>query len=307
MGIPDFSHLPVTIRRLKLGKRQSIEIHRDLVRVTEKGLFATKWNEPVSAFKGVLLRQIVGGGGQYAHVAHLVELVHPDKDKTLRLYKSLRVEEVRKLREDAACALDLPLLDETVDGFVARAPEDLHKSVRDLAAAEKILVDFDADAPPARGVMWKHLEGELHVTLTVLANSYGTHIANALKFVVGALLFRLGLLFSDIEGDYLWVGLLLFGVMLMGGGGGRLLLDGIAKRRIVITPTELRYFRETPFGTFRHKAIPLNELESVRRIPKKGLLIESGTTSLSIGERLGEEQLLWFERFILAATINPPS
>ena len=57
MAIPDFSRLPVTIHRWKLGKRQTIEISRDLVRVTEKGLHASKWDEPVSAFKGILRRR----------------------------------------------------------------------------------------------------------------------------------------------------------------------------------------------------------------------------------------------------------
>ncbi|NIO21162.1 MAG: hypothetical protein GTN76_10580 [Candidatus Aenigmarchaeota archaeon] len=85
MGIPDITYLLVTIRRLKFGKRQTIEIHCDLVRVTEKGLFATKWSEPVSAFKGVLLRKIQRGGGKYSFWVHAVELVHPDKDKTLLL------------------------------------------------------------------------------------------------------------------------------------------------------------------------------------------------------------------------------
>jgi hypothetical protein len=303
MGIPDFSYLPVTIRRLKFGKRQTIEIQRDLVRVTEKGLFATKWSEPVSAFKGVLVREIMVGGGRYSspHVCHLIELVHPDKDKTLLLYKTTREEEMHKLREDAACALDLPLLDKIADGIVARAPEDLHKSVRDLAAEEKISVDFDPDAPPPTGIMWKHVEGELHVTLTVWATPYGKNIL----FFLGWSFAMLLIWQRSFEGNLrVVVGIL--GALIVVLYGGFLLMDGIAKRRILITPSEFRCFRETPFGTFGHKSMPLRELKSVRRNLKGNLVMESGTASVSI-DGVGKPELLWLERFILAATINPPS
>ena len=87
--IPDFSHLPVTIRRWKFATRQSIEIDRDFVKVTEKGLFWANWEEPLSAFIGVLRRTEteVRGGGQYSQpvTVHFVELVHPSPAKTLRL------------------------------------------------------------------------------------------------------------------------------------------------------------------------------------------------------------------------------
>lgn len=151
MQIPDFSHLPVTIRRWKLPKRQTIEIHRGVTRVTEKGLFGTKWNEPISAFKGVLRRKDARSQptmeGGCPVTCHLVELVHPHKDKTLLVHEATKEGGIRKLWHDAACALDLPALDETLDGIVSRTPEDLDKSIRDLAAEGKISVDFDAVAP----------------------------------------------------------------------------------------------------------------------------------------------------------------
>ncbi len=302
MGIPDFSHLPVTIRRLKFGKRQTIEIHRDLVRVTEKGLFTTNWNEPVSAFIGVLPRKIIAlGGEQSPDFLHLVELVHPDKDKNLLLYKTPGKKRMRKLWEDAACALDLALLEETDDGIVSRASDDLQKSVRDLAAEGEISVDFDADAQPPTGVMWKHVEGELHVTLTVSATSYGRNIL----YFLGAAFMILLAWQEVIEGDYRVIA----GVAGAIGAvvfGGILLMGVIAKQRIVITSSEFRYFLETLFGTFGHKSMPLRELESARRVSEGKLVMESGTASISISG-VGKPQLLWFERFILAATINPPS
>lgn len=248
MKIPDFSHLPVTVRRWKLGKRQTIEIHRDLVRVTEKGLFATKWDEPVSAFEGVLRRkdtQITGGEHVSMVTYYLVELVHPDTKKTLRLYQANKEVGIRKLWKDVACALDLPALDETVEGFVARAPEDLDKTIHELVADGKISVDFDADAPPPRGIVLEQAEDELRVTVSLGANSYGTDV---LKFVGGT--FAILLVSQGVfEGGLrFFVGLVGAFFVLM--GGVPLFLDGIAKRCIVITSRELNYFRKAPFSTF---------------------------------------------------------
>jgi len=173
MDKPDFSYLPVIINRGKLFKRQTIEISRELVRVTGKGSFAAQWDEPVSAFKGILRRTdedtSIGmpeyGGGMKVTI-FLVELVHPDRRKTILLYKSDTEEVIRKLWKDAARTLHLPALDETSGGIVICAPEDLDKSIRDLAAEGKISTIFDADTPPPEGIVWKLTEDGLKVTLS---------------------------------------------------------------------------------------------------------------------------------------------
>ncbi len=73
----------------------------------------------------------------------------------------------------------------------------------------------------------------------------------------------------------------------------------------MITPSELSYFRESPFGIFSQKTISLNKLQNIRLSHAEELVIESDTTSISIG-RLGDQQLLWLERFILSAIITAP-
>ncbi len=317
--MPDFSHLPVTIRRWKIGKRQTIEIDRDFVRVTEKGLAAANWAVSTSAFKGVLRRTDAETPGGWARevTVHLVELAHPDPTKTLRLYKHDEEKGTRKLWVDAARALGLPALDETSDGIVARPPEDLDKSIRDLAAEGKISVNFDADTPAPKGIVWQRADSELRVTLSLGANPYGTDV---LKFVGGATAISLAAL-GGFEGGYLtFIGI--GGAYFAITGAWPLLLDGIATRRIVITPSHLSYFRETPFGNFSYKGIPFNKLEAVYRISEATgswslgpivvstsheeiLAMESDTEKISI-DGLGKEQLYWLERFILAAIIHPP-
>ncbi len=312
--IPDFSHLPVTIRRWKFTKRQSIEIDRDFVKVTEKGLFATNWKEPLSAFLGV-----VGGTVQESRVAcgpegrtitvHVLNLVHPDRTKNVRLYKAGEDEEIRALWKEAARALDLPALDERADGIVTRTPEDLDKSLIDLAAEGKISADFDGKAPPPQGVNWEHTQGELRVSLSLQANSYGKNVLILVggAFALAMLLVSLGTFAIGVL--YLFFGL--FGVIY----GSSLLVDGIFTRKIVISPKEIRYFRGTPFGTFAHKAIPLDELRvvgrnigvlSVRPRPSHDELVIKSDTKWIIVSRLGDKQMRWLQQIILAAIIEAP-
>ena len=126
-GKPDFAHLPVTIRRWKGFKRQRIEIHRDLVTVTERAVFGEKkWAEPVSAYKGVLLRTSIGPGGYYEGIPifsnvryYRLELAHLEHEKTLLLYETNDLTplsaRVFEMWEPAARTLNLPALKQTPD------------------------------------------------------------------------------------------------------------------------------------------------------------------------------------------------
>jgi hypothetical protein len=113
---PNFSRIPVTFRRRRwhLGRLQTIEIDRDRVRVRKKGLFATDWEEPLSAFTGVVRRTRMR---IFMGLLHLVELVHPDRGKSLRLYDGSEFsgydkETSYKQWRDTADVLDLPAYDE---------------------------------------------------------------------------------------------------------------------------------------------------------------------------------------------------
>ncbi len=137
-GRPDFARLPVTIRRWKGLKREKIEIHRELVTVTERGVFGEKkWTEPMATFEGVLCRMItqIGGDESGAHSLyniHLLELIHPEQEKTVLLYQTTsyvghirgfggpfeKEQRVRKMWKDASHALNLPALQQAPDdGF----------------------------------------------------------------------------------------------------------------------------------------------------------------------------------------------
>ena len=270
-------------------------------RLRRTGLFATHWQESITDFEGVLRRRDKEARGiSYEVTVHLVELVHPDTKKTLQLYKAYEEEGIRKLWEDAARVLNLPSLEEGASRITARAPEDLDKSFRELAAERGITIDFDADAPPPTGIVWEKAEDELRVTIGLQANSYVIVVG---LIVVAALflLIPLSLLGWDVTALY-FLGIIVLAYVI----AKTLYLPSnvLRKRRIVITPREVHY-SWSRLGINHTKTIPLQELETVRRIDDE-LVMESDTEKISVGG-LKKQPLHWLERFILAAMIDPPT
>jgi Tfp pilus assembly protein PilF len=297
--LPDFSNLPVKISRWKLGKKQTIEISRDLITVTEKGLFANNWSEPVSTFTGTLREKYtVRHGDSGSKTYHKVELVHPDEDKAVPIYKAREEKGIRRLSETAARALNLPVLEKTNEGIVTRAPEDLDKSIRDLGAEGKISVDFDPNATPPKGIEWGQIKGDMSVTLSWGANEVrGVATFGVICFASLVLLFAI---YTFGSGKGFIVGLVFLFILTI--WLKEWFLDFIGKRLILITKKEVSYFRKTPFLTFNRKVIPLQELETVE-LMKSELVMESDETKILIG-RLGEQQQHWLRNFIRYAVIG---
>ncbi len=263
--IHDFSNLPLKLRKWKLYKHQTIEIRRDFITFTEKGLFSNNWSEPVFAFKRVLRRKytVTTGAGEHSTSATYYDVIldHPDKDKTLLVYRtSVESEDkdIRKLWEVTARALNLPALEKTDEEIVARAPEDLDKSIRDLAAEGKISIDFDPNATPPRGIESRQIRGEMSVTLSWGANEVSSITTIVAIFLVSFCI--LLIIVAVVLGGFIPALIILFVSTLMIKDW---FLDLIGKRCILITSKEVTYFRETPFGTFNKKVIPLQELETV--------------------------------------------
>jgi len=163
----DLSHLPRSIRR-RFSDRPTVEIDH----LAEMGPFVSGSLSgeltPLSDYKGVLRwseRELtyLGEAGAEFVTRHKLTLVHPDETKSLELYTSEVEADTRKLWKDVACALHLPAMYETGDGIVSRAPEDLEKSLRQLAMEGKISVDFDVQAPHPEGIVLEVARGHQRV------------------------------------------------------------------------------------------------------------------------------------------------
>ncbi len=123
---PDFSRLPIKIRRgIFFGTR--IVINHNIVTVRFEECFSrTTWTEPVSAFRGIRriteARVIAVKMGFSIRTTHRIELLHPDDTRTLILHiegdqrDSGQDKRIGKLWKDAALTLNLPALRASTEG-----------------------------------------------------------------------------------------------------------------------------------------------------------------------------------------------
>ncbi len=318
----DMSRLPVTIRRGSLIRSETIRIDRDGVEVEVKGpVRTTRWRDKLSAFEGVRRRTVSerDGTGRRARrvTRHLVELVHRDDDKTIRLHASAVDDGVRALWEQAARVLDLPALDETATGTTVRAPGDLDTSIRDLTDDGKVTAPFDTDRPPPRGIEWDHDGAKLRATIGFRATTYAV---TTIRTGIAGLIALLALDDTLVAGLASVPGVVFaIALAIAAEGGVRLLSATYVKRRITVTSRDVQCALGTPLGHFRTRAIALDEVETVRQVSLGGrwrvaglalggrhkLIIKSDAASITI-PNLSKRPRDWLEGFVVAAIAGAP-
>jgi len=102
----------------------------------------------------------------------------------------------RKILEDYARTLNLPVLEASADGYVRRDAEDLDKSIKELAAEGKIEHAFDADATPPRGLLVGRGAQGGQEALEVTIKARGVPLLLCffgVPFVIGGVIFAVGL------------------------------------------------------------------------------------------------------------------
>lgn len=105
---------------------------------------------PLSDYPGVLRKRVTYNRNKRTHTAWIAALPHDDKTKRVVLGSSSDEAEGRKLAENYARWLNIPALESTVDGFEARAPEDVDRPLAELAAQGKVASSYRAGkAAPA--------------------------------------------------------------------------------------------------------------------------------------------------------------
>ncbi|HRZ40748.1 MAG TPA: hypothetical protein P5246_07050, partial [Candidatus Omnitrophota bacterium] len=119
---------------------------------TQKFRRSEQWREPLANYQGVVMRSEYhkrSGRHGSSYTLYIVELRHPQHEKTVLLCQSRSDRSVRRIWEDSAKALRKTAM-EYVDGKLhTREPEDLDKSVRDLMQEGKVKwEDVSLDVPP---------------------------------------------------------------------------------------------------------------------------------------------------------------
>lgn len=251
------------------------------------------WREPLAHYRGVLLKQVTIRRNKSSYTAHAVFLAHRDDDKSVPLFVARDRQQARRTWEQAAKALRLAAIEQTDDGEVTRALEDLDKSVRELAAEGRLKVDFAARPPPAG--LSAHYDGEVLVVETdrpslPLPGMRGPAPAHVVLILVVVLLIGLSLFFFVLP-----LALVLGAVAVWRFlGRDRLFIsrDGVALQRI------------GRFGESAPRRIAADAVEEVRVAGGRGWLahleIVSDEAILRFARGRSAEALEWAREAVLA-------
>jgi len=273
--------------------RIRIEIDENRVHVTERSLrMAHHWSEPLSGYVGVQLNSTIEPGSQLgARRWHEAVLRHRDPRKTIPLFGSQRLADVRRVWKEAAAAFAMPAVERTPVGYIARHTDDLDKPYGDLVKRRLT----DRLVAPLRAPLSIDCRRQGPVTRAMLR-------LHGLEVVPAMLLMTLGVAFL-VLGSGLGIGL--------GIAGALLLLFGVnARRGIEVTPEGVACSWMTPFGDFRRRTIPFKELHTVTwtgadSSPRRNaaLLLASDRTEITL-DNLPRSQADWLGRLVLSAALG---
>ena len=154
-----------------LLRRRNVRFEKDCVWVKERTWFTTEeWYAPYSDFEGVLWREHILRGKNSTTTFQIIELKHPEAEKTLPLRVTTKKKPPKRDWDDYARKLGLPALRESGDEIIERAVGDIGKSLKDLSEEHKVDVTWDPNEPVPNGLVTEPVslpEGDgLKVTIT---------------------------------------------------------------------------------------------------------------------------------------------
>ena len=283
--------------------RRTVTLDSLFVTVEQRGVFGRKtWQEPRTAYQGVLKRSRRVSTKNASYTLYLVDLLHPDAERRVNLYTARSDRDWRAKWESYARWLKLPALEEGPDGLVARQSADLDKPVAALIAEGKVKIDRDALKGPAEGLTVAAGADGLVVTRT------GSELAwwGALLLIGFPLIFvYVGFFLDDVPRGVGWLfgGMgLVFEALILAG----VVWDRISRQRLRLGPEGLTVNALSPWGETRGKTLALAEIESVRlgrraqESRSAALLIAADRQTLAFGRRLPKTTLAFLENLILS-------
>lgn len=97
-----------------------------------------RFTEPLQNYAGVRLRVLFTQSGLFNRSRYIIDLYHKDPNKIIPLYISTQNKNIRKIWEDYARRFNLPALSIGDRGLIQRDCADLDKSLKTLAAEQKL-------------------------------------------------------------------------------------------------------------------------------------------------------------------------
>jgi hypothetical protein len=296
------SMLYLTLRNAKVSfERRYVTISDGEVSASLRGLTRrSTWQEPISAYDGVLQRVIVRqrqvGDTSHGYAVHQLLLTHPEPAKTLLLYETLQEAGVRAKWETTAAAFGLPALDASANSEeIVRDHEDFDKSIDELIAENK-LDGTRPQGPPPSSCQVVEDGDRLEIRIR---RSRLRAVPVVLTLAVSSGFVVLGLQ-ETVPVAFAW-----FGMMFAGAVVVALVLTSITKPKLLIENGVLKWIEEVPWTKLVHGKMALGKLETIQRgrlsaEGADGLILESDDNTIQIASGLPTEVLDWLHRHILA-------
>jgi len=278
---------------------ERVVLSRKEIRFTRKSLFGTRtWCEPTRSFQGILRRTVRRSRSHSRYTVYLLELVHPDKDKTVTIYRSTSGEGFRQRQEEACRALGLPALEESSEGLISRSVEDLHKSVGELVRESKLAVDFDPSAPVPEGLSLSTDPESDTLTITFTQRRFPL-LGALIGLGFPAAFIYLGFRVDEVPVVFGVLGCLFAAVVVLG-----MVWSHLATVQLRIRPSGLELLVATPWGSFPLKKIEASDVKAVKigrsRRAAQGLVVVTGDDETMCVSGVSREALNWLRGCILA-------
>ncbi len=285
-------------------KRREITIDRHFVTVQEAGLMGRKrpWEEPLGEYEGVLRRLVHVRSRYKVYTLYLIDLVHPEPDKTINLFRDTSDRGWRRHWESYARLFARPALEESADGPVVRAVPDLDRSLADLMRDGKVLLNRAALTIKPRGLSVRSEDETVVLTQT---KSRFSPLSRLAALLVPLALIYLGFFYEQpLEtGHYVIGGL---GLFLEASFLITILRDLLFHPRLHVGPQGIRLTTRALFCETKGRSIALGEIEGVQIRQGDGylapaVLIDSDEERLEFGTRLPKPSLDFVLNTILAS------
>lgn len=285
-----------------LRRRRTVRFEQDSVWVRERKWFTTEeWYAPYSDYEGVLWREYTRRSKNSSTTFQIIELKHPDADKTLPLLISTKKKSPREAWNEYARKLGLTALRESGDDMIERSVDDLGKSLKDLSQENKVDAAWDPNEAVPDGLMTEPIslpEGD-GLKVTVTAPLYPLTV-KVLFYAAPALFIAIGLLVPQA-----WLAAV--------AGGSFMALVWFtmrhgdkASRFILLTRDEITIHDGSKSKGKAERTIALDDIAGITvQRSRSGmgpeLRIGSRKDEIPFGQGMSKDALDWLKRYLTAA------
>ena len=311
-----FLILGVTVMAVGLSAflhKVDLMIDAEGVRGLQRNIKGTRtWNEPLSAYSGVLGHEEYHSGGKHhsAYTLYKVVLKHSrEVDFDVLLYSSRSGQQHRNEIEMFGRLLERPVLVEEAGGrYAERAVEDLDKSVKELVEEGKLDARFNSYNQPKGDTLTLEKEGKGYV-FTHHYRGVGRFLFSFLFLGVG-----LGMLYwyfgpglpANVEGSP-WV-VAAVGLVFTLVGGYMVVFCAVGSSTLRVFPDELQSYTDILGWRVSDKRAASVDVEevTVAKNNRGGLELQASGDrgSLSFGKQVLNEDELQFVRSAIIATLS---